>query len=833
MTMRSVGTLLEQVDLMRLQVMPAANARTTMGQVFTPVSLARLMAGLFEQPRTTVRMLDPGAGMGMLTAATVAALCQRPDPPHRISVTACELDAQLIPSLRMTMDLCERECEALGIHFEANIIKGDFLEFAANQLEPLFTATPMRYDLAILNPPYRKIQTVSRERRLLRRLGIEVSNLYAGFIALSLQLLQRGGELVAISPRSFCNGPYFRSFREMLLARSDLRGFYLFEDREEAFRDDAVLQETVITSLVAGCTQSPMVKMVNAHDPADEMPTIQAIPFDQVVYPHDPEHFFHLVAHQDGQSVASRLQSLPATLATLGLSVSTGRVVDFRATAHLRRDPGPDTAALLYPTHCERGHVVWPKIGKKPNALVINEATQDLLVPNEPYVLVKRFSSKEERRRVVATLFLPEAVPGSVVAFENHLNYIHNQRRGIDYHLARGLTAFLNSTFVDTFFRQFNGHTQVNATDLRTLRYPDRDQLIALGRAVSPDADQHTIDTAVAQEVFDMHEEGDPTLGQRRIQEALALLKLLGLPRAQQNERSALTLLALLNLKPDTSWAQAEAPLCGITPMMEFFQRYYGRTYAPNTRETVRRQTVHQFLEAGFITANPDQPDRPVNSPKAVYQIEATLLAVLQTYGTDQWEVQFTAYLDTIETLRERYARERSGRRLEVQLAEAQLLYLTPGGQNELVKQIVEVFRPQFAPESEVLYVGDAGQKFAFIKRDELEELNIVIDEHGKMPDVILFERKRRWLFLIEAVTSHGPIDGKRHDELRRIFVNATAGIIYITAFLDRKSLQKDLSHISWETEVWLAEAPSHLIHFDGERFLGPYDSGYETGSHP
>lgn len=136
---------------------------------------------------------------------------------------------------------------------------------------------------------------------------------------------------------------------------------------------------------------------------------------------------------------------------------------------------------------------------------------------------------------------------------------------------------------------------------------------------------------------------------------------------------------------------------------------------------------------------------------------------------------------------------------------------------------VLELFRLRFAPEAEILYVGDAGKKFALFERDELAELGVTVDEHGKMPDVILFERKRRWLLLIEAVTSHGPIDGKRHDELARLFAAATAGLIYVTAFLDRKALQKDLANISWETEVWVAEAPSHLIHFDGERFLGPY----------
>ncbi len=749
------------------------------------------MAGLVEQPGNTVALLDPGAGIGMLSAAAVACLCDSTNPPEHITITACEIDPQLISYLHTTMELCARQCASADIAFKAEIIEGDFLEFATSQLEPIFTQVPTRYNLALLNPPYRKIQTASRERRILRRLGIEVTNLYAGFMALSLKLLQAGGQFIAITPRSFCNGPYFRLFREQLLAEASLRSFYLFDNREEAFRDDAVLQETIITSAIAGVPQLSSVQVITAHSPADEMPTVQEVAFEQVVYPHDPERFIHLIPHQEGQIVATRMQALPATLATLGLSVSTGRVVDFRAAAHLRASPEAQTAALLYPIHCERGQVVWPKSGKKPNALAINVATQDLLIPNEPYVLVKRFSAKEERRRIVATLFLPQAVPGEVVAFENHLNYFHMQGRGLEPDLACGLSVFLNSTLVDIAFRQFNGHTQVNATDLRMLRYPTREQLITLGRSIRPDADQQSIDAVVAREVFGMTEQDDPTQKARRIHEALTILKRLGLPRGQQNERSALTLLALLNLKPDTPWSEAEAPLCGITPMIKFFETHYGRKYAPNTRETVHRQTVHQFLEAGFIVANPDRPDRPVNSPRAVYQIEPNLLTVLQMHDADQWEAQLQAYLSTTQTLRERYARERAARRLEVQIAEEQILYLTPDGQNELMKRIVEVFRPQFVPDGDVLYVGDAGNKLALVKRDELEELNVTIDEHGKMPDVILFDRQRRWLFLIEAVTSHGPIDSKRRDELHRLFANVTVGLIYITAFFRSEIVAK------------------------------------------
>src|SRR6185295_995357 len=249
--------------------------------------------------------------------------------------------------------------------------------------------------------------------------------------------------------------------------------------------------------------------------------------------------------------------------------------------------------------------------------------------PNEYYVLLKRFSSKEERRRVVAAVYDPTDIPGPIVGFENHLNYFHHHGRGIDVTLARGLAAFLNSTLVDDYFRQFSGHTQVNATDLRMMRYPTRVQLLALGRRIKTTFPaQADLDELVAQECVAMSEVSglDPIRRKQRVEEALAILRDLDFPRAQQNERSALTLLALLDLTPETPWSAASDPLRGITPMMEFFAEHYGKLYKPNTRETVRRQTVHQFLDAGLIVANPDNMERPINSPKAVYQIDQATL---------------------------------------------------------------------------------------------------------------------------------------------------------------------------------------------------------------
>ncbi len=313
----------------------------------------------------------------------------------------------------------------------------------------------------------------------------------------------------------------------------------------------------------------------------------------------------------------------------------------------------------------------------------------------------------------------------------------------------------------------------------------------------------------------------------QKINEALRIIDLLGFARQQQNERSALTLLALLSLKPDTPWLSAKNPLMGITPMMDFFRVNYEKDYAPNSRETVRRQTVHQFLEAGLIVVNPDDPARPVNSGKTVYQIEQGALEMLRTFGTLDWTKNLNVYLSTRDTLKQRYSQARETHRIPVTVAPGKTITLSPGGQNVLVEKILSDFAEIYTQGGKVLYVGDTDNKFAYYDRDSLAQLGVSIELHGKMPDVIIHHVANNWLVLVEAVTSHGPIDGKRKDELKRLFRMSKAGLVLVTTFLTRDAMMGYLRDIAWETEVWVAEAPTHMIHFNGERFLGPYENSH------
>lgn len=313
------------------------------------------------------------------------------------------------------------------------------------------------------------------------------------------------------------------------------------------------------------------------------------------------------------------------------------------------------------------------------------------------------------------------------------------------------------------------------------------------------------------------------TNNNNHIDEAYQILISLGLPRAQHNERSALSLLALLNLTPSKTWAQAENPLVGITPIMDWSRQHYGKEYAPNTRETFRRQTMHQFVDAGIALYNPDRPDRPVNSPKAVYQVAPAVLTLLRSFGTPEWHDNLTTYLSLSQTLAAKYAMEREQNRIPMQIAPGKEITLSPGDHSELIRAIVEDFGPRFAPGSVLVYAGDTGDKWGYFDAALLAALGVDVDSHGKMPDVVLHFVEKDWLLLVESVTSHGPVDGKRHAELAKLFAGSTAGLVYVTAFPNRSIMGRYLGEIAWETEVWVADAPSHLIHFNGVRFLGPY----------
>jgi adenine-specific DNA-methyltransferase len=473
--------------------------RADIGQFLTPVAIARFMASLFVPNRLDhVRILDAGAGAGVLFSAYAERLVSEGRRPLSVGVVAYENDGRILPELTETMAHCETLCGKAGIAFHGEIRAEDFIAAAIARVEEgLFVGPGERFTHAILNPPYKKINGQSAMRKRLNAAGMEVSNLYAAFVWLAARILTPSGELSAITPRSFCNGPYFRRFRFTFLEMMSLRRIQVFESRKKAFGDDDVLQENVIYHAVREEKNPERVILSSSEGLDFERATVRSIPYDQVIRPKDRDAFIHLVLNQADDRVVERIRCFTATLHDLGLDVSTGRVVDFRAREHLRPQPEEGTAPLVQSCHFRDGFVKWPALsGKKANAITISTETEDLLVAAGYYVLTKRFSSKEERRRVVAAIYDPRRIASPLVGFKNHLNYFHAGGKGLPEQMAKGLALYLNSSLFDRHFRLFSGHTQVNATDLRKMTYPNRAQLMRLGLHVQDRMpEQEMIDT--------------------------------------------------------------------------------------------------------------------------------------------------------------------------------------------------------------------------------------------------------------------------------------------------------------------------------------------------
>lgn len=497
-TLSASEQLQQQVDAIREHAnrLLDESTRGSKGQFMTPSAVAKLLANQFNDLSGEISILDAGAGVGSLTTALIARSIEHFTPTRIVSNT-WELEPVLVEHLNQSLTLNQTLCEQ--VQFESNVNPIDFIENAVQLIQARQrgeqTAT---FNKAILNPPYLKIAASSKERKLLRSVGVETGNLYSCFVALALMLLDDGGELVAITPRSFCNGPYFNDFRRVLLDQNALCKLHVFESRTRAFKGDKVLQENVIFHIVKGQTQGD-VEITSSTCADDPEPQVRIAPFNEVVNPNNPDRFIHIVTNDIQAQIAQRVGGMPCSLEDLGINASTGKVVDFRTRDNLRQDPEDGSVPLIFPVHFDNGSIDWPQQGiKKPNALARNEETEKQLVPNGHYVLTKRLSAKEESRRIVAALYTPDVADVEMVGFENKTNYFHANGEPLEPDFAKGLWAYLNSTVVDQYFRQFNGHTQVNATDLRILRYPDAETLIQLGRQVQRYEQQH-IDELVNQ----------------------------------------------------------------------------------------------------------------------------------------------------------------------------------------------------------------------------------------------------------------------------------------------------------------------------------------------
>lgn len=302
-----------------------------------------------------------------------------------------------------------------------------------------------------------------------------------------------------------------------------------------------------------------------------------------------------------------------------------------------------------------------------------------------------------------------------------------------------------------------------------------------------------------------------------KIQEARRFLQTVGMPKAQQADICCYVLLAMAGIKPDMSWNEAKNEWIRIHDIIQFANTYYGTTYAENSRETFRKQALHRFRTAALVEDN----GKPTNSPNYRYRLTNETLQLIKHMQTQEWEKSVSRFLKYHEKLVDIYASKKKMTMMPVRINGADFNF-SAGKHNELQKAIIEEFAPRFAPHSECLYVGDTIEKDLVKNVDKLTELGFEITLHDKMPDVVLYREDKDWIYFIESVTSVGPMDPKRILEIEDMTKGVTAGKIYVTAFLDFKTYKKFSEELAWETEVWIAELPEHMIHLNGDKFMGP-----------
>jgi len=813
------------------------------GQFLTPPSVARYMAKQLGQIQSGASLLEPAIGSGVLVCAVIEQLIAE-KRPLEISITAYETDKELCDISREVLKVASNKAERDGIKINWQVCQEDFVLACLPDEQPsLFGSKESKqkaFTQVISNPPYFKLNVDDKRVKAVYGKLNGHTNIYTLFMALSAKLLAPQGKACFIVPRSFCSGVYFSEFRRDLLKDVTPFSLHIFQSRNDVFKGDEVLQENVIFAfekLSQPQEHRYWAGHVNVSSSKDDKSLENGIISRQVSYKHflndhDGLLLFRVPTGMLDEQILDAVDKWDGSLEKYGYQVSTGRVIPFRATGLLKEqvDAGNGTVPLLWMQNVKPYQIEYPlEKFDKPQAILANDSS--LLMPNANYVLLRRFSAKEDKRRLVSAPFIGNNFEFEQIGFENHLNVIFRKKGTLSASETIGLSAILNSAIIDRYFRIVNGNTQVNAAELRILPLPPSEVIKNIGEKLqkADDYEPERVDNIVFStlwesnlltEEFPMIQETRITMG--KIEQAQEILEAMGLPSAQQNEISALTLLALAQLSEKNTWNDAANPMMRVHDILVEIKQRYGREYAENSRETIRRRVLHQFVQAGIVIQNTDDPIRPTNSGLNNYRLSDLALAVIHAYGSSKWKAKVKDFANQQGRLLDVYQKAREQTKISLKVADGKVYKLSPGQHNKLEVAIIEEFGPRFAPGAKLIYFGDTAKKTLILDEALFTKLGIPISQHGKFPDVILYDAKKKWLFLIEAVTSHGPVSPKRQVELEKLFEKYKAGKVYVTAFLDFATYKKYANDIAWETEVWIAEMPSHMIHFNGDKFLGP-----------
>ncbi|HEC66197.1 MAG TPA: hypothetical protein ENI23_12980 [bacterium] len=467
--------------------------RKSRGQFFTPKQVSSFMADLFDINKQNIKLLDPGAGVGTLSVA----FCSRVlnfDKKVFLSIDAYENDPNLLPFLEKVLKKCKSELEEKGHEVKYRIFEEDFIlqnsKYSDGYSLPMFRDKCELYDFVISNPPYYKLNKNSPQSVTMMELISGQPNIYALFMAISASMLKPTGEMVFITPRSFCSGLYYKKFREWFLNKVQITNIHIFESRKDIFDEDDILQENMIMKVRKPIQKTGKNKEIIISTSKDKLfSNLRKIEaeYKDVMYRKNGDILIRIPTSSLDINIQSIVEAWPYTLREIGLEISTGPVVAFRAKKYLlpKFMNEKKTAPLLWMHNIQDMKVLWPfEKNNKELAIQICDKTMPIILPVKNYVLVKRFSSKEQKRRLCAGVLLKSEFSYEDVGIENHINYIYRIKGMLCVHEAYGIAAILNTSIIDNFFRSLSGNTQVNAGDIRILPLPSLENINRIGKLV-------------------------------------------------------------------------------------------------------------------------------------------------------------------------------------------------------------------------------------------------------------------------------------------------------------------------------------------------------------
>jgi len=487
----------------------SVNVRKPKGQFFTSRQVSKYMASLFKINQNEISLLDLGAGTGILTAA----FCERllnSNKIIRLTIDLYENDISLLPLLEKTLNLCKLKFKKNECLLKYNIHQEDFVLNNGNKLKKTNLSSSKKedlYDFIISNPPYFKISKNSLYSIKIKDSLLKQPNIYSLFMVIAANMLKPKGEMVFITPRSFCSGLYYKKFREWFLNNMQIKNIHIFKSRKDVFDKDKILQENIIIKAKKGKIQNQNKQLTMSVSKDKNLHDLICfkVKGTNTYYHRNGDTYIRIPSSLREVDILKMIDTWPNTLKNLGLEVSTGPVVPFRTKEYLTRDmPKTDVSApLLWMHHLKCMNLLWPLTKNNKNSTIcICDKTKNILLPVKNYVLIKRFTSKEQKRRLYATVLLERNFPYKVIGIENHLNYIYKLEGYFSTYGVFGIAVLLNSTISDIFFRSLNGNTQVNAIDIRNLPLPEFKDIMRMGELFfnyGSNSDQIKIDSIVSE----------------------------------------------------------------------------------------------------------------------------------------------------------------------------------------------------------------------------------------------------------------------------------------------------------------------------------------------